>query len=518
MIYIRTTAYNASKTLERAIKSVLNQTYGEFQYFLVDNGSTDHGKTKEIVEKYAKQDRRIRAYFNKKNHVWDQNREADLLPHQIGAEDYFCLLDADDEYYPTFFEDMLRFMEQNDLDIAACGSDFIQSEDNRQLEQRVLRQDLILYKDRFAYFFPMYHPFVRTIWGKLFKGKTLTNTILDTTSPEMPKVYGNDTFFTIRAFRDAKRAGIFAKPLHRYYMSSKSVSHLFDPDRSKCDRILRKAAMDFLRLYGPISQQNQDFLDGVHANATMDTLIVILNSDISVLDKIKWVKELLDDEGVEAILSNIFPGVINVTLQIQEKTLDWLFEQKECGTAEGAELTADIISILLSDQEAFEYLVKIRNKRTDFISELVRKKWLEHNLFDQPIIKNVSADLAFALPEVIKAVLEKKYEKAYQSFLSYEEVEIDQKDEEAYYLLGQNLAAAVEDADVYIYFKLEWISYLIVHMRTEEAETELNSFQSIMPGDERFQQLRDQLDNKKREKKIYKTDNTCLQGSIPNSV
>lgn len=499
MIYIRTTAYNASKTLERTIKSVLNQTYGEFQYFLVDNGSTDHGKTKEIVEKYAKQDRRIKAYFNKKNHVWDQNQEADLLPHQIGAEDYFCLLDADDEYYPTFFEDMLRFMDQNDLDIAACGSDFIQTEDNRQLEQRVLRQDLILYKDRFAYFFPVYHPFVRTIWGKLFKGKILTNTILDTTSPKMPKVYGNDTFFTIRAFYDAKRAGIFAKPLHRYYMSSKSVSHLFNPDRSKCDRILRKAAMDFLKLYGPISQQNQDFLDGVHANATMDTLIVILNSNISALDKIKWVQELLDDEGVEAILNNIFPGVMNVVSQLQKKTLDWLLAQKECGTSEGAELSADIISILLPGPETFDYLVKLKDKRPDFISELKQRKWLERTLLSQPITEYVSAELAFALPSVMKAVLERNYEKAYQEFLSCEEVEINPEDEETYYLLGQNLAAAVEDADTYIYFKVEWISYLIEHMRTEEAEAELDSFQSILPNDERFQQLRNRLNDKNGE-------------------
>lgn len=501
MIYVRTTAYNAAKTLRRAVDSILNQTYGEFQLYLIDNGSLDHGETRAIVEEYARRDKRVKPFFNQKNHVWDGNEDASFLPHSIGEEDLFCLLDADDRYSTVFFEEMLEFMEKNQLDIAACGSDFIRAADNKLLMQRILPQDLILEGNRFAYYFPYYHQFMRTIWGKLFKGKTLKHTILDTTSPKMPKVYGNDTFFTTYAFQDAKRVGILAKSLHYYYISPKSSSYTFNPERSGCDRILRQAAFDFLKPYGEVSQKNMNFLNAVHANATMDTLIVILNSNISVLDKIKWIRELLDDEGIEAILNSISPDVVKIVSQIRSKTLDWLFKQKECGTSEGVELSADIISILLPGPETFDYLVKLKDKQPDFISELKRKKWLEHTLLNQPITEYVSAELAFALPAVVKAVLEKNYEKAYQEFLSCEEVEINPEDEEAYYLLGQNLAAAVEDADTYVYFKLEWISYLIDHMRIEEAGAELDSFQSILPNDERFQRLRNRLNDKNGENK-----------------
>ena len=41
MIYIRTCAYNAEKTLQRAVDSVLNQTYQDFEYHILDNGSQD---------------------------------------------------------------------------------------------------------------------------------------------------------------------------------------------------------------------------------------------------------------------------------------------------------------------------------------------------------------------------------------------------------------------------------------------------------------------------------------------
>ena len=490
MIYIQTTAYNASKTLRRTIESVLNQTYGEFQYYLTENGSVDRGATRKIVEEYAKQDNRIQAFFNEKNHVWDKNQEAILLPHHIGAEDYYCLLDADDEYLPTFFEDMLEFMDRNQLDIAACGNDFIHAKDNQLLGQRILLQDLILQGNMFEVYFPFYYQFMRPIWGKLFKGKTLVNTILDVQSSEIPKAYGNDTFFTIYAFREAKRAGILAKSLHRYYMSPQSTSFLFNPERTKSDRILRKAAFDYLKCYGPIQPKNKDFLDCVHANATKDSLETILCSNLSALEKLKWIKELFSDEGIKEIVQSSSPEVIEVAGQIRQRTFDWILMQKACGSAKGAEMSADIFSLLLSDCDMLHLLLEIRIKRPDFIAKLKKQKWAEVHIFRQPLLKDVSIDLAFALPAVIQNIMQENYTGAWETFLSNNELEIDDKDEEAYYLLGQNLAASVMAAEGYIYFKQKWISYLIDHMRLEEAETELNEFADIVPDNEEFERLR----------------------------
>lgn len=495
MLYIRTTAYNASKTLKRAVESVLNQTYRNFEYYLTDNGSVDNGETRRIVEEYARQDCRIKAFYNEKNHVWDDNKEVLWLPHHIEPDDYFCLLDADDEYTSTFFEDMLTFIEENQLDIAACGSDFIRAEDNELIGGRILSRDLILQGDKFALYFPVYHQFMRTIWGKIFKGKTLIRTIIDPTSPKMPQVYGNDTFFTTYAFRDAKRVGVLAKSLHRYYMSPKSNSYLFNPERSKCDRILRKAAMDFLKPYGPVSQKNMDFLNAVHANATKDTLVVILSTKMPVLEKMKWTKELLSDESVMILFDSVSSAVMEVVTQIRKKILNWLSVQKACGTIEGAEISADIICLLFPKYDAFGYISSLRNKRPDFVARLKGTKWIERNLLNQPILKYVSAGLAFALSDIIKCIIAEDYRKAWNLFLLNNRVKIDPKDEEAYYLLGQNLAAVVEDADAYIYFKIEWISYLIKHTRIEEAKAELNEFEDIASGDERFQQLRNRLED-----------------------
>lgn len=65
MISIIMAAYNAEKTIEQAISSVLNQTYPNFELLVVNGCSTD--KTAALIEAIAKKDSRIRVISNEKN-------------------------------------------------------------------------------------------------------------------------------------------------------------------------------------------------------------------------------------------------------------------------------------------------------------------------------------------------------------------------------------------------------------------------------------------------------------------
>lgn len=60
MISIFTSSYNHGKFLPEAIESVLGQSFGDFEYLLYDDGSEDGSW--EIIQKYAQQDARIRAW------------------------------------------------------------------------------------------------------------------------------------------------------------------------------------------------------------------------------------------------------------------------------------------------------------------------------------------------------------------------------------------------------------------------------------------------------------------------
>ena len=56
--------YNSAKTLERLLKTILKQTYTDYEIILVDDGSTDNSFN--IMEEYSIKDNRIKI-FKKKN-------------------------------------------------------------------------------------------------------------------------------------------------------------------------------------------------------------------------------------------------------------------------------------------------------------------------------------------------------------------------------------------------------------------------------------------------------------------
>jgi len=83
-------AHNEEDVIERAIKSVLNQTFQDFEIIVSNDGSTD--KTKEIVENLIKRDKRIKILNRDKGHsaAFARNRGAEKAKGEI-----FIFLDAD---------------------------------------------------------------------------------------------------------------------------------------------------------------------------------------------------------------------------------------------------------------------------------------------------------------------------------------------------------------------------------------------------------------------------------------
>ena len=74
-VVVWTQAYNAEKTLRRAMDSILQQTYPDFEYYVLNNGSSDG--TGAIIEEYAKKDSRVIPLSVEKN---DLEVSADFLP------------------------------------------------------------------------------------------------------------------------------------------------------------------------------------------------------------------------------------------------------------------------------------------------------------------------------------------------------------------------------------------------------------------------------------------------------
>lgn len=107
---IITVCYNSAKTIERTIKSVLNQSYDSWEYIIVDGKSTDN--TLEIVNDYAKKENRIRVISEPDHGIYDAMNKGikmaqGTLIGMVNSDDYYekdALQNIQEAYKGTDYE------------------------------------------------------------------------------------------------------------------------------------------------------------------------------------------------------------------------------------------------------------------------------------------------------------------------------------------------------------------------------------------------------------------------------
>jgi glycosyltransferase involved in cell wall biosynthesis len=107
--------YNAGKYLQDAIESILNQSVSDFEFLIIDDGSTDNSWS--IIKKYAKNDKRIKIFQNRTNKGLVKSLNF-LIPKTKGT--YIARMDADDISLAYRFERQIKFLENNPK-LVACG-------------------------------------------------------------------------------------------------------------------------------------------------------------------------------------------------------------------------------------------------------------------------------------------------------------------------------------------------------------------------------------------------------------
>lgn len=105
-------AYNAEAFVEEAIKSVLGQTFPDFELLVMDDGSTD--RTAEVIHGFK--DRRIRYVKRENDYIASLNAGM-----QLAAGRYIARMDADDRMHPDRLRIQHAILEE-DPEIDVCGS------------------------------------------------------------------------------------------------------------------------------------------------------------------------------------------------------------------------------------------------------------------------------------------------------------------------------------------------------------------------------------------------------------
>lgn len=120
LISIIIPAYNCENYIERAIRSVMEQTYSHWELIIIDDCSSD--ATVEVAAELAQKDERIRLLKNEENIgvANTRNRGFDL-----SCGEFVALLDSDDEWYPEKLQCQLDLMVEQEADIGYTSYEII---------------------------------------------------------------------------------------------------------------------------------------------------------------------------------------------------------------------------------------------------------------------------------------------------------------------------------------------------------------------------------------------------------
>lgn len=248
---IMTPVYKVEQYLPECIESVLDQTYGNFEFILVDDGSPDHSG--EICEQYAEKDSRIRV-FHKPNGGLMHTRRYAL---ERAQSDYYVFLDSDDYLSLDTLETLHRYISETGADCVIYGFEWLRPEGTVHVQcapcdcGRVISDRRELYNIIFNN--DSYNSLCRKcVRASCFDGRDH--------SASYHIKNGEDCVQTIEIIENARSVVFIPELLYRYRYNSTSITHSNEFDNYSADFEVSEIVLGFLRRAGVLTEEDMDRL------------------------------------------------------------------------------------------------------------------------------------------------------------------------------------------------------------------------------------------------------------------
>lgn len=206
-------AYNVEEYIKKCITSIENQTYQNYELIIIDDGSTD-GTTDIIKEVSA---------CNSKIKVLNGGHKGVSNARNMGLDcvkgDYVTFVDSDDFICENYIENLVNWLEAENVDLAICGTNDI-SEDGKIVKQSLQLEGEVLNNDQFLSDIVLCKKYTCTVWGKIYKSELLKNIRFDTNIS-----ISEDFKFLYYLSRKIKRVYYNSMPLYNWLVRSSSALH-----------------------------------------------------------------------------------------------------------------------------------------------------------------------------------------------------------------------------------------------------------------------------------------------------
>ena len=219
MVSVVVPVYNVEKWIERCLNSIRNQTYSDIEVIVVDDGSSDGGKT--IAERIACDDRRFRVYSNT-NHGVGYTRNFGISK---AKGEYIAFVDSDDYISQDYIETLMRHFS-DETDLVICGYNeiaYTERNHDKNIKEHVLDPDVCsnltgdIYKD-----FYDIRGYINSPCLKLFR-----KSIMIDHHVRFPEdlITGEDLIFNLLYFQYMRKYVYVPYTGYQYFMNHMSVTH-----------------------------------------------------------------------------------------------------------------------------------------------------------------------------------------------------------------------------------------------------------------------------------------------------
>lgn len=275
-------AYQSEKTIEKAVCSVLEQTYQNIELIVIENGPKD--RTEQICKRIDTKQKIIYIYEENAN---VSNARTIGINYATGK--YIAFIDADDEYEKNFIEKMLETMKSTNSQLVTCGYKTVNKKtigriDDYQMIENTedIQQYLEKVKDNYLF---------NELWNKLYITSIIKeNNIKFDSNFEL----GEDLIFNLDYLNYVQRASYINEPLYIYTDSDCGLNLKYRKDKFQIEYNLTKYLESFYQENGFSMEYIYNRFARVYYNGILN--IFQKNNPSSQQEKEKQLEEFIKTE------------------------------------------------------------------------------------------------------------------------------------------------------------------------------------------------------------------------------
>lgn len=214
-VSIITPVYNVEACIEKSVKSIIDQTYKDFEYILIDDGSKD--KSIEVAKELLKKSDINYKIITQENSGVSAARNKGI-DEAVG--EYITFLDSDDYFDEHFIEDMYKKAKNTECDVVFCDYSEVDSEGHILVKNRTkyLEQSI---DGKSAALKQLSDDITIGMRSAIYKNSIIKNNNILFDSN---RKYGEDMIFIVKALMHAEKVISVNKVLAYYVIWENSIT------------------------------------------------------------------------------------------------------------------------------------------------------------------------------------------------------------------------------------------------------------------------------------------------------